>query len=191
MNVDNCSFSPNLLPWPKGTVLRSNQPENPPGPKPKPSHPGGSCQYPHVRRQSNRPYWVVHSPAMGAAPIQSPSPSTVILSDSPGIIQSHTTPHMWDRRARDTTYSIFGGRRTRQGARGCSSWEGGYTRPIFWWLCVKVCHKVLVGLGKGPKCRLKLVNCRVQSRPSIQNRAWSLDPDLDSTETRTRQIHFQ
>ena len=47
-----------------------------------------------------------------------------------------------------------------------------------------------VGMGKGPKRRLELVNCGVQSRPSTQNRARRLYLDLDLTETCTRQIHF-
>ena len=48
----------------------------------------------------------------------------------------------------------------------------------------------VVSMGEGPKRRLELVNCGVQSRPSTQNRARRLYLDLDLTETCTRQIHF-
>ena len=55
-------------------------------------------------------------------------------------------------------------------------------------LCVE--DMPAVGMGEGPKRRLELVNCGVQSRPSTQNRARRLYLDLDLTETCTRQIHF-
>ena len=47
-----------------------------------------------------------------------------------------------------------------------------------------------LGMGKGPKRTLELVNYRLESRPLTDPRLRSLGLDLDSTQNRARQSHI-
>ena len=47
-----------------------------------------------------------------------------------------------------------------------------------------------VGMGKGPKRTLELVNYRLESRPLTDPRPRSLGLDLDSTQNRARPSHI-
>ena len=48
----------------------------------------------------------------------------------------------------------------------------------------------VLGMGKGPKPTLELVNYRLESRPLTDPRPRSLGLDLDSTQNRARPSHI-